>query len=362
MQVDHLGNEYRNRDEMLAEYGVSATVFYRRINSGMSLEQALTEPVRPPRHAITDHEGRTFGSVSAMAKHWDVPIKLVESRLKAGWSVEDTLTKPSQTARIVKDHLGNVYKDMKTMCEAYGITADIAKTRRKHGWSLKKTLTSPIEKIPKAYDHLGNEYDNFKAMAAAYGLPVHVIRRRLEDGMPLQTALTKPYAKRNMECEDHLGNKYKSFPDMCRHYGIDYKLAKQRISAHGWTLEETLTIPAGQPRCEEDWTIDPYGNRFLSESSMAEYYGVRIQKYFDRKRQGCILEERLGIMPILTIRQKTAVISDDLRILEGLNESNDFYLCSLSGHEIVLSKRQLADICLKEYQKKFTKASMQKGA
>lgn len=41
--VDHKGNVYKNKEEMLAHYGVAASTFNSRIKAHWSLEDALTK-------------------------------------------------------------------------------------------------------------------------------------------------------------------------------------------------------------------------------------------------------------------------------------------------------------------------------
>lgn len=46
---DHLGNEYRNREEMCRAWGISSVLFHSRDGKGWSVERILTTPVRKRR-------------------------------------------------------------------------------------------------------------------------------------------------------------------------------------------------------------------------------------------------------------------------------------------------------------------------
>ena len=60
-------------------------------------------------------------------------------------------------------------------------------------------------------------------------------------GMSLEEALTYPVkANGGIICYDHIGNKYYSETSMCDHWGVSRKVYKYRIN-HGWTQEKALT-------------------------------------------------------------------------------------------------------------------------
>ena len=43
--VDHLGNEFKNKEEMCRHYNISDKAFHSRRKYGWSLEKALTTPL-----------------------------------------------------------------------------------------------------------------------------------------------------------------------------------------------------------------------------------------------------------------------------------------------------------------------------
>ncbi len=93
---DHLGNRYPNIQSMCRKYDIHPETYTRRINVyHMSLEEALTRPVKPNGgQSCRDHNGRFFKSRTSMCEYWDIDRKLFEYRISHGWSLEDSLTKP----------------------------------------------------------------------------------------------------------------------------------------------------------------------------------------------------------------------------------------------------------------------------
>lgn len=59
---DHLGNQYKSKMAMCRAYGISYNVFtYRIRDGGMSIEEALTTPVKKQKDAIYDKSGNFLG-------------------------------------------------------------------------------------------------------------------------------------------------------------------------------------------------------------------------------------------------------------------------------------------------------------
>jgi len=93
--VDHQGKKFPSIKSMCAYWGILPETFTRRINVyGLSLEDALTRPVKPNGgQRCFDHNGKKYRSRSMMCRHYNIDRKLFEYRLSHGWSLEDSLTK-----------------------------------------------------------------------------------------------------------------------------------------------------------------------------------------------------------------------------------------------------------------------------
>ena len=170
---DHLGKSYDTEKDLCEAYGITVPAFIRRKKNGYSLKDALTKPTRPPvtEAKCTDHLGKVFPSQQAMCDTYGVSLTLYMKRLSRGYSVEEALTKSvkKRNETVYKDHLGNTYDTLQDLCYKYKITPYIYHNRMRLGWSLKRILTG------KHYghnhtDHLGNTYESLDDLCNTYGI------------------------------------------------------------------------------------------------------------------------------------------------------------------------------------------------
>ena len=102
---DHQGNIYGNIKSMCSFWHINPETFNRRIKVyGMTVEEALTRPVKPNGGLqCTDHCGEKFFSITAMCEYWGIQRKVYTYRISHGWTQEDALTKPSRYKIIQKE-------------------------------------------------------------------------------------------------------------------------------------------------------------------------------------------------------------------------------------------------------------------
>lgn len=197
---------------------------------------------------VKDHLGNNFENLSAMLRYYGIKMATFKPRIKKGMTLEQALTRPVRVCKSstnIKDHLGNQFADFKALAEKYKIGVNTLRSRLDRGIPLEEALTRPIhqENNGEEYiDHLGNSFKSLSTMARYYGMGSNALRPRLLAGMPLEEALTKPIrkTKRGVTYKDHLGNEYASFNSLARYYGINRTTLKQRLSK-GMTLEQALT-------------------------------------------------------------------------------------------------------------------------
>lgn len=202
MQTDHLGNHFKSVSAMTRHYGIPRPTYISRINSGWIMEEALTVPVLKDGSKyrtckslgdIEDHLGNKFNNNAQMACHWGISSSVFHRRVHVqGLSIEEALTRPlvsKRSAIKVTDHLGNEYRSRSLMAKAYGLTPLTLSERLKRGWSVEEALTTPIDtssyrkntKVSKVriQDHLGNWYDSYYELAKAYGLSFSTVYGRI---------------------------------------------------------------------------------------------------------------------------------------------------------------------------------------
>lgn len=89
-------------------------------------------------------------------------------------------------------------------------------------------------------------------------------------------------------CMDHEGMPWPSESAMCRHWGVSYSTYKGR-TARGWTVEQALSVPAGDGRApkvmpRKKLVKDHLGREFVSVGAMCRHWGISEKVYWSRKR------------------------------------------------------------------------------
>lgn len=204
---DHLGNYYKSLADMARAHNLAPVTLANRLNRGMTIEDALTTPVREhgmyASRECYDHLGNKYPSYKARANAYGKHANVVKERLAKGYTLEDALTIPTDASHLVKpvtDHLGNTYPTCKEMCDHYHIKMSTFCSRRYH-MNLEEALTTPIKDKTDnnrrpCKDHLGNLYRSRREMCEHYGLTYDTVFLRLKRGMTLEEALTKKVGDR----------------------------------------------------------------------------------------------------------------------------------------------------------------------
>ena len=315
-----------NLHKLSKENGVSCSALKQRLESGMSVTEALQSAQHP---IIKDHLGNQYKTVKDMCATWGIPVQTYLSRLKNNYSLENALTLPHHTndgcrygdirtmpirklcrdnnmlVRLFNyrsrhgftlseclnpsciDHLGNKFVSWKEMCKYHNIPRSTFESRLDADLSWEEVLSGRNSK--KVVDHTGREFESIESMCEHYGVSVPTYYARLRKGLSLEDTLTwsvAPYG--GVPIEDHLGNKFSSVKAMCRHYGIKPSTYRARINK-GMSVEDALKL--------EDMNKisvkDHLGNEFSSINDMCRHYGIGASTYRKRIKKGMSLEDAL---------------------------------------------------------------------
>lgn len=99
--TDHLGNHFDSLGELASTYNMEPGTLSRRLNIyGWPMEKALTTPVKKNGgETCYDHTGKKFRSITKMCEHWKIQRKTYAFRRNQGMSIEEALTKPLRTKK-----------------------------------------------------------------------------------------------------------------------------------------------------------------------------------------------------------------------------------------------------------------------
>ena len=144
--TDHEGRKFKSCAEMCNFWGVDLELYNSRVHSRKwAKERALTTPVKTKiklKLPTTDHRGRTFESFEQLAKHYTISPKTLKNRLKSEMSLEQALTMPVRSGPhvVCKDHLGTVYWAFTDMCRIWGVKYSTFIDRLNRGLSIEECL------------------------------------------------------------------------------------------------------------------------------------------------------------------------------------------------------------------------------
>ena len=144
--TDHQGRKFKTCEDMCEFWGIDLDVYRCRVHSlKWSKERALTTPAKSRiriKLPTTDHQGRAFESFEQLAKNYTMCPKTLKNRLKSGMSLEQALTMPVRRGQhvVCKDHLGTIYWTFKDMCTHWGAKYSTFIERFNRGLSIEECL------------------------------------------------------------------------------------------------------------------------------------------------------------------------------------------------------------------------------
>ena len=144
--TDHQGRKFKTCTEMCEFWGVDLDVYRCRVHSlKWTKERALTTAVKTRiriKLPTTDHQGRTFENFEQLARNYKMCSDTLKHRLRSGMSLEEALTMPVRRGQHVacKDHLGTVYCTFTDMCTHWRVKYTTFISRLNRGLSIEECL------------------------------------------------------------------------------------------------------------------------------------------------------------------------------------------------------------------------------
>ena len=94
--TDHQGRKFASISDMARAYDLPATIVIGRFYRGWNLETALTAPIgyRRPKTVCSDHLGNVFNTQKEMCAHWGISWAAYKARLQSGMTLQRALTAP----------------------------------------------------------------------------------------------------------------------------------------------------------------------------------------------------------------------------------------------------------------------------
>lgn len=168
---------------------VSYETFKRRLDIGMSVEDALSPRRIKGNAKQIKFKGKTFNSLQEAAKFAGINATTLNARLRSGWSVEKAMTKTKRVLTIKV--FGNFYKNKMEICKHFNIDYDTFTRRVSYGLSVEQAVMSEKTKYEKRLEFTvnGETFKNKKEAAEKYGVKPHVVSKRLWRGWTPEQAV-----------------------------------------------------------------------------------------------------------------------------------------------------------------------------
>lgn len=87
--IEFDGIVYKNFSELAKDYGFNPAYLSRRLSNGSSLDTIIPYY---SRKKVSDHLGNRYRNVEDMLVHWGISSKVYRKRKEKGWSLEESLT------------------------------------------------------------------------------------------------------------------------------------------------------------------------------------------------------------------------------------------------------------------------------
>lgn len=215
---------------------------------------------------------------------------------------------------------GKKYRTLKACIQENtieGVSYSNVISRLKIGWSMEDALTTPIpEKYKKVYVVDGVSYSTLKELGDRFGLKHDQLYARARRGWTdHEIAYGKQKRPKKNEVQERnlnrfvvtvAGVEYPSVADMCRQHEIKLVTYRKRIAA-GWSVEEAIGIKERIDGRKSKGHFEVDGKSFSSVSSMANYYGISPNTVYARLRNGCSMEQAVGLSSLPSVESKKRV-------------------------------------------------------
>jgi hypothetical protein len=87
--IEFDGIVYKNFSDLAKDYGFNPSYLSRRLSRGSSLDKIIPYY---SRYKVSDHLGNRYRDVEDMLRHWGISLNVYRKRKEKGWSLEEALT------------------------------------------------------------------------------------------------------------------------------------------------------------------------------------------------------------------------------------------------------------------------------
>ena len=335
------GKEYINIPSLAAEYQLNSNTIFKRFERGKRGNDLIPKNKRknykPPVPGVKKYkyyiEGKRFNSKPEMCKHFGVNYSTYRRRIENGLSVEEALgiVKVPDRRRVNKKNKENLkasevdlvvngkrFESISALAREYNMKDVTLRTRiLKQHLSPEEAVSRPIEKKEKFNLNIdGIQYESIAELAKAYDLKPYIIYQRIKKGYSVEEAVTKPTKGKKIKVD---GKEFPSIADAARYHDLIPENVQANIKS-GMTPEQALGLESTKP-LKYEWK----NNRFTSIKEMTNFVSAQtdIPKnlLLSRLNRGLTIDEAitLGSDKITSVgRYNHAILKRDEKLANKL--------------------------------------------
>lgn len=169
--------------ELALEHNMNPYTLRQRVRKGMSIYDALHEPVRP-REASANYSGELFAgkTIAQWSDETGLSYPVIYRRLKIeNLPIEEAIRPLDRRGKAPRVYSG---KTLAQWSEETGIKTTTLNERLKRGMSIEEALAQPVQKSRRrAREYSGKTIDEW---AEFWSIPASKIRYRLKQGWSLK--------------------------------------------------------------------------------------------------------------------------------------------------------------------------------
>ena len=117
---------YRSLRSAINKKGVKKSTIYKRVNEGMTEQEAFDEPIRKYTTGTIEFDGRTFSTFRSLCNFYQVSETFVRGRLRMGYDLAFALQKPKIKSVTIDDVF---FESVREAAEFYGVSDNILRYR-----------------------------------------------------------------------------------------------------------------------------------------------------------------------------------------------------------------------------------------
>lgn len=250
--ADHTGKRFFDTSAMCAHWGITSRKLNSVLDSGFSLEDALTKKCKSINSGAVIAADKP-DSLSKICRDSDVSYTSVRILLSRGLVLEDAIAQATVIRESSTDPTGKRFKSIKQMCKFWGVSYDWYSRRLKLSGSKEYALSKEDSlDYGRVTDGIGNWFSDIHQMSKFHGIQYNTLLNRIKRGLPISEVLYpgklseirhKPVPIVSQSSShavfDHIGFEYPSQKAMCEFYSVSTSAFRRRIK-RGLSLEQAL--------------------------------------------------------------------------------------------------------------------------